>query len=114
MVQRRMLRTLTVALVVAAGVGLGARPAAADTTVDPNSIIHVEGLAGARTTAPANGHLRGFGFAATLTAVGTAERVNGSDGTTDRAAPGQRLVVFSLTFTKLPSATGANTSNHPV
>lgn len=63
----------------------------------PGEILGVESLIGAEMTTPADGRLRGYGFAATVTAAGTTEAAEANLATLGPAS-GQRLVAFSLRF----------------
>ncbi|HSH62473.1 MAG TPA: BTAD domain-containing putative transcriptional regulator [Acidimicrobiales bacterium] len=101
------------ALLVACVVISAALPAVAwavDLEMSPNEVLGVDAFVGAQTEAPGDGRLRGYGFATTLTGVGTAQGADRGVSTL-RPASGQRLVVFALRFDLLREA---NDARHPV
>ncbi|HVE46683.1 MAG TPA: BTAD domain-containing putative transcriptional regulator [Acidimicrobiales bacterium] len=92
-------RLVALVFVVAATVGT-ASAATVDQQMEPGEIIGFESLIGAEMATPADGRLRGYRFAATVTAAGTTEaaKAAGANFSTLRPASGQLLVAFSLRF----------------
>jgi DNA-binding SARP family transcriptional activator len=76
--------------------------AAEDSAMEPNSVQNdVEAYDGAEFNAPADGRIRGFDFAFTVTKAGPVRRVKRMFGW-DAAGDGQRLVGFKLQVDRTP------------
>ncbi|MFP5375863.1 MAG: BTAD domain-containing putative transcriptional regulator [Acidimicrobiia bacterium] len=101
---------VTFVVVVTAMLVPSGRALAIDQAMEPNSILAAESFVGDQMTAPEDGRLRGYGFAATVTSTGTADGATRLLSTFGPAA-GQRLVAFSLRFDLLR---GDNDTSHPV
>lgn len=88
------------ALALAGPAAAGSAPALATTAATPNNATTLDGPPTATAT-PADGRLRGDGFAAVVVGVAT-----GSRTATARAGPGQALWQFGLTATTTAPAVG--------
>lgn len=103
-------RWLTCALAAVALVLVSVPRAGADQqAMEPNSVLAADKLQGAQLERPADGRLRGYRFAVTITDAGTADAFERLVSTF-RAAEGQRLAVVAFRFDLLTT----DSSDHPV